>query len=158
MVAATPPAAGSSTLVGANDGFLTVGGTPVRSRIAMMARPAAPVGAVGGERVYLNLEGVKGSKPSGVLTVILTTSGGDPTASAPEAVKTLAFFGLANATSAEGPHAGSGLSATVEITGIARQLQANGPLDEIEAHIAQPEGGVAEITVDRISIYVRPGP
>ena len=78
MVAATPPAAGLSALVGANDGALTVGDAPVRSRIALVARPATAVGAVGSERVYLNLEGVKGNKASGVLTVVLTAPGGNP--------------------------------------------------------------------------------
>ncbi len=159
IAAAVPASAGRSVLVGANAGALTVGDAPVRSRIAMVARPiAATLGAVGGERVYLNLEGVKGSKASGVLNVILTTPGGDPKEASPDAIKTLAFFGLANATSAEGPHAGNGLSATVEITEIARRLQADQRLEQIEAYVAQPEGSGSEITVDRISVYVRPGP
>ena len=159
MAAAAPASAGRSVLVGANAGALTVGNAPVRSLIAMVVRPdATALRAMGGERVYLNLEGVKGNKASGVLNVILTAPGGDPTEASADAVKTVAFFGLANATSAEGPHAGNGLSATVEITEIARRLQADRPLDEIEAHVAQPGGSGAEITVDRISVYVRGGP
>jgi tyrosinase len=156
MLAAVSPAAASSALVGANDATLTVAGTPVLSRIAMASRPAVAMAAVASERVYLNLEGVKGESASGVLTVALTAPGADPAATAPETVKTLVFFGLANATSAEGPHAGSGLSATVEITDIVRRLGAEGQPNEIEAHVAQPGSAMAPITVERISIYVRP--
>ncbi len=156
VVAATPPIARASSLAGANEGSIDVGSSSVRSRIAMVARPAS-VGAVGGERVYLNLEGVKGSGASGVLSVTLTVPGGNPANADPSETKTFAFFGLANATSAAGPHAGSGVSATVDITDVARRLQADGPLGEIEAHVAQPGGAGGTITVDRISIYVASG-
>ncbi|MEO0427574.1 MAG: tyrosinase family protein [Pseudomonadota bacterium] len=163
MMAARSPGRGSSALIGANESAVTVGRGQVRSRIAMTARPGAGGGALegmgagGGERVYLNLEGVRGESASGVLNVVLTKAGADPAAEGAEAVKTLVFFGLGNATSAEGPHGGSGLSATVEVTDIVRRLEATGAVGEIEAHVAQPSGDGPEITVDRITLYARPG-
>ncbi|MEO1316587.1 MAG: tyrosinase family protein [Pseudomonadota bacterium] len=162
MMAARSPGRGSSALIGANESAVTVGRGQVSSRIAMTARPGAGAGALegmgagGGERVYLNLEGVRGESASGVLNVVLTKAGADPAAESAEAVKTLVFFGLGNATSAEGPHGGSGLSATVEVTDIVRRLEATGTVGEIEAHVAQPSGDGPEITVDRITLYARP--
>lgn len=166
-----PPAgSGRSALVGASSEKLTVTNTPVRTSIKM-AEPRAP-GAGGASRfaaartasgtpagrVYLNLEGIKGDAPSGVLNVILTEPGGDPATAGPEATKTVALFGLANATSAGGPHGGSGLSATVEVTDIVDRLQSTSPT-ELEAYVSQPEGaGDAEITVQRISIHTRQDP
>lgn len=158
LVAAMSSSTGSTTLIGVNDEGLTVSGIPVRSRLAMTAPARALASAVGGSRrVFLNVEGVKGAAASGVLNVILTAPGGHPEDAGPEATKTLVFFGLANATSTEGPHGGSGLCQTVDITDVANRLMSDGPLEELDAHLVQPEGG-GEITVDRISIYVRQGP
>ncbi len=154
MVAATSSSAGPSTLIGANDESLVVADAPVRSRLAMSGSTPA-VGAVGGRRVFLNVEGVKGKAASGVLNVILTAPDGNPDDAGPDATKTLVFFGLANATSVEGPHGGSGLSQTVDITDIATRLMSDGPLGELDAHLAQPAGGGEELTVDRISIFVQ---
>ncbi len=159
MVSAAPPTAGPSRLIGVNDQSLTVTGTQVRSRLAMSAAPTQTLGAVGGQqRVFLNVEGVKGQSASGVVNVTLTAPGADPGDAGPEATKTLVFFGLANATSVEGPHGGSGLSQIVDITEIATRLMSDGQVDALDAHLAQPEGGGAELTVDRISIYIREEP
>ena len=145
-------------LVGANKDALTVTRSSARTGIQMASQPAAGLaaatGAPGG-RYYLNLEGVRGASPSSVLNVVLTPPGDDPGAAGPEATKTVALFGLANASAADGPHGGSGLSATVEITDIVNALQAVNPA-EIEAHIALPEtAGDTEITIERISIYAK---
>ena len=157
-VAAMSSQSGSSTLIGVNGEDLTVSGTPVRSQIAMTApAPTFAAATEGGRRVFLNVEGVKGKAASGVLNVVLTAPGGDPANAGADATKTLVFFGLANATSVEGPHGGSGLCQTVDITDVANRLMSAGPLDGIDAHLVQPEGG-SELTVDRISIYVRQGP
>jgi tyrosinase len=154
MVAATTTPANRTTLIGVNSERLVVSGTPVHSNLAMTIPAPLVAAAVGKKRVFLNAEGVKGDAPSGVLNVILTAPGVDPANAGSGDTKTLVFFGLANATSVDGPHGGSGLSQTVDITSIANRLLSGGQLDELVAHLQQPDGG-AEITVDRISIYSR---
>ena len=74
------------------------------------------------------------------------------------AVETMVFFGLASATSTEGQHAGSGLTATVEITDLVRELGLldGAGLGELEVEVAQPEGATSPITVDRLSLYAKP--
>ncbi len=161
---ASAPAGGAGArragLVAANQSALTVGATRAKTSIkfAAAAPPAAglasPAAAPGG-RYYLNLEGVKGKSPSAVVNVVLTKPGDDPGDSGAEATRSVALFGLANATEVAGPHGGSGLSATVEITDLVTALQAASP-DEIEAHVALPESaGDTTITIERISIYAR---
>lgn len=156
MIASATPTAGPSKLIGANAQSLTISNAPVRSRVAMTDVPTPSVGAVAGQqRVYLNVEGVKGNAPSGVVNVILTPPDTNPNDAGPEDRKTLVFFGLANATSAHGPHGGSGLSQIVDITDIATRIMSGGPLDALDAHLSQAEGVDAEISVDRITIYMR---
>ena len=164
----TPPSAGvfgmvpkaqttkvSSGLIGANKGAISISGMQVKSSIFLTSQSKFRSEVFAKRRVYLNVEGVKGNSASGVLNVTLTAHGSNPNDVSPKAIKTLVFFGLANATSAEGPHGGNGLSATVEITDIANQLMSDSSNDFIEAYISQPEGKLSELTVDRISIYTR---
>ncbi len=150
-------------LVGASQSGMTV--TAARTKASIKLASAAPaaglaggaVAAASAGRYYLNLEGIKGKTPSAVVTVVLTKPGEDPGAGGAAAERSVALFGLANASDVEGSHGGSGLSATVDITDIVTALQAASP-EEIEAHVALPEtAGDNEITIDRISIYSRQG-
>ena len=159
MVANATPGAAPSRMIGVNDQGLTVTTDPVRTRLALTEAPSAAVGIVGSrKRVFLNVEGVKGSVASGVLTVILTAPDSNPGDADAEAATTLVFFGLANATSTEGPHGGSGLSQIVDVTEIANKLADDGAVEALDAHVMQPEGSEGELTVDRISIFVREEP
>ncbi|MEM1052191.1 MAG: tyrosinase family protein [Pseudomonadota bacterium] len=150
-----PPA---SRLIGTNDTDMTLGADRVSSRLAIKAPARSPglgVAAArrgGKRRVFLSVEGVKGEVPTAVLTVVLTPAGADPAAAPEEAKKTLVFFGLGNATSAEGPHGGSGLTQTVDITDIAASLMDG---DEIEAHLQRSEDSDVEVKVERLSVHVR---
>ncbi|MEO1569441.1 MAG: tyrosinase family protein [Pseudomonadota bacterium] len=155
---AGPPRA---NLLGASSGALTVTSTQTKTRIQMASAGSAPAvglaGAApaGAARFYLNVEGVKGTAPTAVVNVVLTETGADPSASGSEATVSMVLFGLANATEVAGPHGGSGLSATEEITDIVAALQVNSP-EEIEAHVTLPETASGlEVTIERISIYER---
>lgn len=153
-MATTPTGRGTSTLVGANDEVLQVTASPVTARVKLAAAPAAALAAAApaaAERLYLNVEGVRGNSPSGVLSVRVVAPG-IPDA---EINETLVFFGLGKASSTDGSHAGNGLSSTVEITDkvAAMQARAGAAIQELEVSLVQPEGTTSEITVDRISIY-----
>ena len=159
MVANATPDAGPSRMIGVNDQSLTVTTDPIRTRLALTEAPSVAVGVVGGrKRVFLNVEGVKGNVASGVLTVILTAPDSSPGDADAETATTMVFFGLANATSTEGPHGGSGLSQIVDVTEIANRLADGGAVEALDAHVMQPEGSEGELTVDRISIFVREEP
>ena len=149
---------GVSALSGANDRALTVEDAPVRSEIALRQEPAELASAdLAQERVFLNVEGVRGNAASGVLTVVIIAPGEDAQEGAEE---TLVFFGLQKATITDGAHAGNGLSATVDVTAQVRALQeASGePLEKLEVILSQPTGASGEaITVDRVSLYRRRG-
>lgn len=63
-MATTPTGRGTSTLVGANDEVLQVTASPVTARVKLAAAPtAAPAAAApaAAERLYLNVEGVRGT-------------------------------------------------------------------------------------------------
>jgi tyrosinase len=160
MASGSSRSPGPSSLVAANDASLSVAAAPVQSRLTFAPRGshtglAASVART--ERYYLNVEGVKGAAASGVLTVRIFLPGADENLPPREATKTLVFFGLANATTTDGPHAGNGLSATVEITDITKNLldRAGGTLGTLDVQLSQPQGSDTPISVDRISIYSR---
>lgn len=147
----TPSGGGSSTLIGANDAPLRVASTPVSTRVTMEATPVAAFAATAPERLFLNVEGVRGETASGVLSVRISAADAPDT----EVTETLVFFGLGKASSTNGPHAGNGLSSTVDITGKIRAMQdqSGKTVTDLDISLVQPDGVQSDITVDRISIY-----
>lgn len=130
---------------------ISVGQVIQTARIAVADQGASPATAAP-QRYFLNLEGIRGSAPSGVLTVRL----GDPSAPA-HAQETVALFGLAKASDANGPHGGNGLGATINVTAAVRALLASGgALGNLPVSIEQP-GAVAgsEIIVGRVSLVAQ---
>jgi tyrosinase len=117
-------------------------------------------GLVGEERVFLNLENVRGTAPSARLMIRI----GAPSAGAALAEDSsysvpVALFGLKQATASDGEHGGNGINVAVDITEIAGKLQeeAGASIDQLQVRIEQQaEGEVSPITVDRISIYKQP--
>jgi tyrosinase len=119
------------------------------------AEPAFATAAVEEERIFLNVEGVRGNAASGVLTAVITAPGKEAEEGTEQ---TLVFFGLQKATITDGFHAGNGLSATVDVTEKVHALQAASgePLEKLEIVLSQPTGAAGEeITVDRVSLYRR---
>lgn len=152
-----PPAA---TLVGANSEKLTVdaGGTVTQVKL----EPAAANLAASPEeqRVYLNLENIRGEAPSGALKIrISAPQPGAVPAETTSITKSVALFGLAKASAEDGPHGGEGVNVTIDITDIARKLaqEAGVALDQLQVAIEQPaREGLPPITVDRVSVYKQP--
>jgi tyrosinase len=70
--------------------------------------------------------------------------------------QSVALFGLAKASAADGEHGGNGINVAVDITEIAGKLTGAGAsLDQLEVSIEQEDAGPnpAPVTVERISIY-----
>ncbi len=153
---ATPP---SSTLVGSNADAVTVSATPATTRIQILPSETAVAGAVTEERLFLNLENVRGAAPSGVLNIAISSPSADtlPAGTAPRQVETIALFGLAKASASDGSHGGNGLSLTIDITDFAKTLvnATQAVLEQLDVRIEQPES-TTPITVERVKVFKQP--
>ena len=153
-----PPA---TTLVGANGEAVSVGATPVATAVEIDAAQATIAGVEGEQRVFLNLEQVRGAAPSGVLSVSIRNAAAGPADAAPPvAVRTVALFGLAKASSPDRGHGGNGISVAVDVTDALKELgqAAGAPLESLEVRLEQPGAaeGAKPITVERVSLYRQP--
>jgi tyrosinase len=155
-VSSTPPP--PSTPVGSNSQTVTV--APAATTVVDLApADATPASAVE-QRLFLNLENVRGAAPSGVLNVFVSLPAqGTVPASAPELVDTITLFGLAKASAPAGQHGGNGLTFALDITQLAKSLsvQSQSDLTQLQVRIEQPGGGnLAPITVERVSVFRQP--
>jgi tyrosinase len=146
-----PPEA---SLVGASSDSVTVGGAEgAATTVTFAPEEALPAGDPVEQRLFLNLENVRGAAPSGVLNVYVSPdSGGDPILA-----DTVALFGLQKASDPDTGH--NGLSVAIDITDLARSLVAQGDTDlaGLNVRIEQPVENPGEpITVDRVSVYRQP--
>jgi tyrosinase len=149
-----PPAA---TLVGSNEEAVTVAGVPAATTVRIATAAADIAAAPAQQRLFLNLENIRGAAPSGVLSVYvsLPAQGAAP-AAAPELADTVTLFGLAKATASDGPHGGNGLTVAIDITELAKSLaaQSQSSLDQLQVWIQQPGGeGLDPISIGRVSIF-----
>lgn len=156
----SPP---GSALVGANGETVTIGAAPVATTVQLDEDETRIAAAGPDQRVFLNLEQVRGTSPSGVLSISVQAKrdGAVPAAATPlRDVKTVALFGLRLASSAQGGHGGGGITVSVDVTDLLKQLghDAGAPLDQFEVRLEQPAGDwdFQEITVERVSLYRQP--
>lgn len=154
---------GASSLVASNDEMITVGTGTMTSRLTVGPPPrielrrgfsSSTKGTGGALRVYLNVEGVRGQTPSVVLNLSIKKPGSETVI----AKRSLAFFGLANATAVDGPHGGGGLTGTVEVTDQIRELGFFDAADvaALEVEVEQAGSSPQPVTVDRITLYAKP--
>jgi tyrosinase len=128
----------------------------VRNKVsASLARPseAAPP-----DRVFLNLENVRGTYDAAALSVYINLPPGAKPGDHPELLAgSVGLFGLRSASQKDSKHGGQGLNFTLEITKIIDALHLNNALNanslqvRIVPYRALPDQ--ADITVGRISIY-----
>ncbi len=112
-------------------------------------------------RLYLALESVKSSIPSGILDIYFgIPAGADPANYADSQVGSVALFGLNVASRPDGPHGGNGLSYTIDVTDQAEQFAAvaagEGKLGVV-VQLRDTHTGDGEITIGRISLLKRTG-
>ena len=144
-----PPA----TLIGASSGKVTVGGAAVTAQVKLRSAPAAAVSAgfQGEERIFLNLENIRGAAASASLTVHI----GAPDRKSSYA-QSVDLFGLAKSSAADGGHGGNGISVALDITEIAGKLsRAGASFERLDVRIQQEDAGPnpEPVTVERVSIY-----
>jgi tyrosinase len=153
-------------LVGASQAALSIKGmgastsvkldTTVRAKVSASLANASETAAP--DRVYLNLENVRGTRDAYVLNVYINLPEGSKPGDHPELLAgSVGLFGLRGASAADGKHAGEGLSFVLDITKIIDTLHLNSALDvdslkvTIIPHQSVPDQ--AQITVGRVSIY-----
>jgi tyrosinase len=159
-------------LIGATSGPIRIATGPVRAAVhvdkvvggavaqALTAGPKASAAAAPGakrERVFLNLENIKGLNDAAVLAVYVSAAKGSEADKAERLVGSVSLFGATKASDKEGPHAGNGLAAAIEITDAVRGPGGAALLDakRLNVHLV-PETEVApehKISIGRVSIY-----
>jgi tyrosinase len=153
-------------LVGASAATLPVVGTVARASVQLdvgvrrkvSASLAAASASAPPDRLYLHLENVRGAQDAHVLNVYINLPAGERPGDHPELLAgSIGLFGLRRASMPGGPHAGGGLSFTLDITDIVDALHLNNALDVDTLQVSiVPDKAVpdyAQITIGRISIY-----
>jgi len=156
-------------LLGANDQSLRLTGNEARtsvtldasvrakvaaslSAVAAAAAPAAP------DRVFLNLENVRGLSDATAFNVYVNLPEGADPAQHPECLAgSVALFGVRKASLADNRHAGDGLTFVLEITHVIDALHLAGALNVNQLHVRlvplRPIPESAQISIGRISVF-----
>lgn len=110
------------------------------------------------DRVFLNLENVRGTHDAVALRVYINLREGERPADHPELLAgSVGLFGLRGASLKDGKHAGQGLSFVLDITKIIDTLHLGKALDVDSLRVTlvphRPVPDHAEVTVGRVSLY-----
>ena len=155
-------------LLGANNESLRVVGTEagtsvtldaaVQRKVSTSLESAGAAGKPAPDRIFLNLENVRGLNDATAFSVYINLPEGDDPARHPELLAgSIALFGVRKATLADGEHAGDGLTFVVEITHIIDAMHLAGALNVSQLRVQlvpiKPVPEAAQISIGRISIF-----
>ena len=133
----------------------------VQQRLTASLRSAATAAAAP-DRVFLNLENVRGLHNGTAFDVYINVpEGADPAQYPDNLAGTIGLFGVRKATVADDKHAGTGLTFVLEITHIIDALHLSGALNAGQLHVrlvpVRPVPEAAKISIGRISVYRQSG-
>jgi tyrosinase len=154
-------------LLGASKGGLSLTGSEASASVhldhAVRGRVSSSLhGMAGGtptpDRVFLNLENVRGSNDATAFSVYINVPEGEDPAKHPELkAGNVGLFGLSKASAMDGPHAGDGLTFVIEITHVIDTLHLAGALNVNQLHVRlvpnRPVPDAKPITIGHISIF-----
>jgi tyrosinase len=155
-------------LLGANTQSLRVTGTDartsltldaaVKSKVTTSLESAAAAARPAPDRIFLNLENVRGANDATSFNVYINVPEGDDPTKHPELkAGTIALFGVRKATMADAQHAGDGLTFVLEITHVIDTLHLAGALNVSQLHVrlvpVNPVPDAARISIGRISVF-----
>jgi len=161
-----------SELIGANAQSLSLVGSEARTSVKLAGSGPSLVASARGtnaglapsqkRRFFLNLENVRSSVDSPVISVYLNVPTGADVTEHPELrAGSFALFGVRKASVADGEHAGDGLTYVIDVTraieAIGGEAAAAPNLNDLEVRLV-PRKAVAEsanVTVGRISLYAK---
>ena len=129
----------------------------VRGRVSsslqgMAGGPSAP------DRIFLNLENVRGLNDATVFSVYINVPEGDDPSKHPELkAGSIGLFGLSKASAMDGPHAGDGLTFVIEITHVIDTLHLAGALNVNQLHVRlvplRPVPEAKPVTIGHLTIF-----
>jgi tyrosinase len=155
-------------LLGANNQSLRLIGTEastsvmldatVQRKVITSLQTAATAAKPAPDRIFLNLENVRGLNDATAFSVYINLPEGDDPARHPELLAgSIALFGVRKATLADGQHAGNGLTFVLEITHVIDALHLAGALNLSPLRVrllpVKPVSEAAQISIGRISIF-----
>jgi len=155
-------------LLGANTQSLRVTGTAastsltldtaVQRKVTTSLQSAAAAAQPAPDRIFLNLENVRGANDATAFNVYINVPEGDDPAKHPELkAGTIALFGVRKASVADSQHAGDGLTFVLEITHVIDTLHLAGALNVSQLHVqlvpVNPVPEAAQISIGRISVF-----
>ena len=122
------------------------------------AAPAVP------DRVFLNLENVRGTNDATAFNVYVNVPEGDDPARHPELLAgSVGLFGVRKASKADDKHAGDGLTFVLDISHVIDKLHLDGALDTSQLHVrlvpvktaqeAPRAAKPADVSIGRISVF-----
>lgn len=157
-------------LLGAYGQRMSIVGKEARARVTLdntvkqkvTASLAAASQAKPPDRVFLNLENVRGVNDAAVFNVYINAPEGDDPAKHPECkAGSIALFGVRKATLKDGEHSGNGLTFVLEITDIVDRLHLAGALDtghlDVRLVPRNPLSESAQVSIGRISVFRQDG-
>lgn len=127
-------------------------------RALLGATPGQSLPSAPPDRVFLNLENVRGLSDSTVFQVYVGLPDGANPADHPELLAgSVALFGVRKASLVDGEHAGQGLTFALEITSIVDALHLNHALDvdalDVRLVPVQAVPAEAQVSIGRVSIF-----
>jgi tyrosinase len=130
----------------------------VQRKVITSLQTAATAEKPAPDRIFLNLENVRGLNDATAFSVYINLPEGDDPARHPELLAgSIALFGVRKATLADGQHAGNGLTFVLEITHVIDALHLAGALNLSQLRIrlvpVKPVSEAAQISIGRISIF-----
>ncbi|MBV9826884.1 MAG: tyrosinase family protein [Alphaproteobacteria bacterium] len=157
----------SVELVGATQESLRLSGTETTAAVTLdpaVRRKAVASFAVTGasttapDRVFLNLENVRGLNDATAFKVYVNLPDGAEPAQHPDNLAgTIALFGVRKASVADDQHAGDGLTFVLEITHVVDKLHLSGAFNADQLHVRlvplHPVPEAAQISIGRISVF-----
>jgi tyrosinase len=157
-------------MVGATATKTVLRGKAVTARVPTQAPtgPAVESDADGGPRgrVYIKIENITGTDPVPHLVYINLPEGANPSAYPERLAGSMSMFGLPEASGEDPQHPGSGLTYSIDITGVAERLGADWSPKEVRVTLVpKPVAGVERdavaaqadlpiVNVGRISVYL----
>jgi tyrosinase len=160
-------------LLGANNQSIRLTGNEARTSLALepsvknkvanslaaaRAEAADAAAAPMPDRVFLNLENVRGVHDGTVFTVYINVpEGADPAQYPDHVAGSIGLFGVSKASVADDKHTGEGLTYVLEISHIIDALHLSGALDAGQIHVRlvplTPVPDEEQISIGRISVY-----
>ncbi len=160
------PIGNNVELVGASQMPIRLLGGEVRSTVLLdnagrkKVAASLTMGAVAPtpDRVFLNLENVRGASDATAFHVYVGLPDGEDAAHHPEfQAGSIALFGVSSASDPDGEHGGQGLTFVLEITKIIDGLHLRNALDvdklEVRLVPVSPVPETAKVSIGRVSVY-----